>query len=92
MGQDRAYTIPTNNWQSIVHNISHRDAKINALSAPSTPAPNVAQRCKARSKPDLAVEIAKLLKKTDAKKISKIKFTASLAQLHSTFAKRGSLK
>ncbi|MFD1132030.1 tyrosine-type recombinase/integrase [Psychrobacter sanguinis] len=83
MGQDRAYTIPTNNWQSIVHNISHRDAKISALSAPSTPAPNVTQHYKARSKTDLAVDIAKLFKKTGAQKISKTKFTASLTELHS---------
>lgn len=82
MGQDRAYTIPTNNWQSIVHNISHKNTKIKALSTQSTPAPNVAQRYKACSKPNLAVDIAKLFKKTGAQKISKTKFTASLTELH----------
>lgn len=80
--QEKTYTIPTPNWQSIVYDINHNVSK---KIAPNTKNQNIPIENSStfnHKKPTLIIDIAKLFRKTTSLKLSKSKFISDLSQIH----------
>lgn len=78
-GDENAYSLPRDNWQSITYDISHHadmhyDLKLRVLND------GMAKIKKANH--SIAIEIAKLFKRKKDQKVSKTTFTADLEQLY----------
>lgn len=78
-GEEHTYSLPRDNWQSIIYNISHHtgmqyDLKPHTL--------NVSVNKVKKPNHSIAIEIAKLFKRKKDQKVSKTTFTADLEQLY----------
>ena len=79
IGEEHTYSLPRDNWQSIIYNISHHtgmqyDLKPHTL--------NVSVTKIKKPNHSIAIEIAKLFKRKKGQKFSKSTFIADLKQLH----------
>ncbi|WP_201575073.1 tyrosine-type recombinase/integrase [Psychrobacter sp. H8-1] len=78
-GEEHTYSLPRDNWQSIIYNISHHTGMQYDLKSHTL---NVSVNKIKKPNHSIAIEIAKLFKRKKGQKVSKSTFISDLKQLH----------